>query len=132
MVKMKTFGGLFFGLFLLVLGCEEKITYIEIPVEVPIEVVEEEEEEPYVTISVVSSSTKYVDGVPFIGASGRVKNHGPGDVINVRVVLTSNEGFSRTVTPSPRNLPEGSSGSWQVSGLQGRYIQYKEVLFSVD
>ena len=123
---MKIIRCLFFSALFLTLACEEKVTYIEVPVEVEVEV-----ENPYVSVSVASSSTTYLDGIPYIRASGRVKNHGPGNVTRVRIMLTSNHGYSRTVTSNPSNLSEGQGGSWAVSGLAGTYIRYKDVLFTV-
>ena len=113
-------------LVLFLLACQpEKIVYIEVPVEVPVE-----EERPVVRANVTRTSNSTNNGTQYITAYGKVVNQGPGRVYSVRVVLTSDVGYARTVTPTPSILEENEWGDWEVSGLQGSYIKYKDVLFS--
>jgi len=116
---------------LLFFACQpEKIVYIEIPVDSEQDSTEEIIPTPIVKANVTSSSNTTVNGVKFITARGKVINRGPGQVWSVRIVLTSDDGYSRTVVSSPSLLEEGEWGNWNVSNLQGSYIRFKDVLFS--
>ena len=113
---------------LLLLSCQtERIVYIE-PEPEP----EQEEEETYVSVSVVSWSVTHIGGTPYINASGRVKNHGPKNVKNVRVWISSNYGDTKIVRPTPSRLAVGEGGSWKVTSLEGTYIQDKYVTFDEE
>lgn len=121
----------------LVLGCIEKIVYVETPaVEIPADEEPVDSTEvvvvPSVGIGGIRSSTKYLNGIPFITANGFVTNSGPGSITSVRALLTSNHGYVRSISVRPSGLREGESGTWAVSGFQGTYIRFKEVLFSYD
>ncbi len=117
---------------LLVLGCTKKIIYIEILEEEPVEEEPVEVVVPLVRVNVINSSTTYSDGTPFVSANGLVMNSGPGSVTSVRVLLTSNHGYVRSVSSRPSGLREEEYGTWKVSGLQGTYIKYKDTQFSYD
>ncbi len=109
---------------LLLFACEPNIVYIEVPIETEQEVII-----PNVWVNVIRTSTVYTDGIPMITANGRVKNQGPGQVYSLRILLTSNHGYTRAVFPNPSTLLEGETGLWNVSGLQGTYIRYKDIHF---
>jgi len=114
---------------LLFFACQpEKIVYIEIPVEVESEL--EIIIPPVVKTNITRTSNTTINNVKFLTAAGRVVNQGPGSVISVRIVLTSNTGYSKTVSPSPNALEEDEWGSWSVTNLRGSYIKYRDVMFS--
>lgn len=113
---------LFNLLLIMVLGCQEKIVYVYIDIE-------KEEEVPNVTSSVVNSSTQYLIGTPYVTASGRIKNNGPGIVKQVRLLVTTNHNYSGVAPCSPSTLVEGQVGSWLILDLEGTYIQIRTVLF---
>lgn len=113
-------------LVLLLFACEPEKIYIDRPIII------EHEEEPKadVWVNVIRTSTVYTDGIPLVTANGRVKNNGPGRISSVRILLTSNHGYTRAVFPTPSTLLEGETGLWSVSRLQGTYIKYKDTFFS--
>ena len=110
---------LIFGL--LLFSCVEKI------------VAPPEEEGPefnYVTCSVYQFSVKYVNGEPYVTAKGKVKNHGPGPVWAIRVLVTTNWGGNQMTGTIPSALEEGEIADWKVGPVLGTYIKNKYPLYS--
>ncbi len=105
--------------YLFIIGCE-KIVFVEVPID----------NLPYVTSSIVSSSTKYQNGIPFVTAGGKIKNHGPGTIKNVRILVATNYGSSKMSFCSPSQLEEGGIGSWSVTRIEGTFIKNRSVLFN--
>ena len=103
----------------------ERIVYIEVETDGPSVV-------SRVSANVIRSSVRHSEGIPFITATGMVKNHGPKVVRNVRVWLASNHGYVRSSRPTPANLGVEDVASWSVSNLQGTYIQEKNVTFEQE
>ncbi len=119
---------LLFGIVLFWACQPEKTVYVEVPVEAePEEVILRT-----VKANVTRTSNTTVNGVKYVTASGKVVNQGPGSVHSVRIVLTSDAGYSKTVSSSPSALAEDEWGDWSVSGLQGSYIKFKDALFSTS
>lgn len=114
-----------FIFWLLLCGCEPQIVYIE-----KVDTLAVEIETPRLTSSVVSLAVSHVNGIPYISATGRVKNYGPGRVTNVRIIVETDLGSIGLSMVSPSALSEGSSGTWSVSGLRGSRIKSKAVLYN--
>lgn len=109
----------------LILGCVEKVIYIEIP----IDDISDDIITPYVTSSIVNSSTQYQNEIPYVSANGRITNYGPGIINNVRLLVTTNHGYSRITYCSPSTLNEEQSGNWSVSSIEGTYIKNRTIMF---
>ena len=118
---------LFFLLMILVFSaCEPERIYIETFIEVPADSVAVT---AYVASNVTRTSNSTIGDVRYVTASGKITNRGPGYVYNVRIILTTDSGYSRTVSCNPSTLQENESGSWTLSSTQGSYIKYRDVLF---
>jgi len=92
---------------------------------------EEEEPTSYVSVSVYQWSVSYnSDNDPIVTARGKVKNHGPNEVWNVRVLIGTNYGYTRIAFPDDNELSVGDIGDWTVTNLVGTYIKDKVPMYN--
>lgn len=110
------------GLVIGLAGCTvERIVYVEVETERPVE--------SSVSANVVRSKVTHQGGIPYLDASGRVWNNGSIPVRNVRVWVGSNYGDLKIARSIPSSLAVEGGGTWSVKGLEGTYVQYKNVTF---